>query len=357
MSTNNVKDQGKNLSKTMNGAVLVSKNVQMILLQQDITLSALPNLPAHQQAARAHAKKWDDIWKAILSTTSEVIDFANTFDSSYQQLLTLTNTLENGTAAEKAKAKTDFLAVMNEVILATLKDKHTKATQVATNTETFYNQFLPDYHKFHSDFKTANKIITKDDDKLNNLAADLAKAKAKALGLEIGIMADAGLVPITVAGTYAAGPVGVIVGGILLVIEIGALVGMLIEYADAMKEVHSIQNKISDVTEEMTQLQGVETQITGLQNASLNIMQGAKSVENGWLTLSADMHALIKRAEGISPEDIAIIIKSELGGMNKDWQTVLEQTKKLQPDGGVIGHKTYKTADDMLQAITPKHQG
>ena len=357
MSTSKVKDQGKNVSKTMNGAVLVNKNVQMILIQQDIKLSALPNLPTHQQAARAHAKKWNDIWKAILSTTSELIDFAGTFNSSYKQLLTLTNTLENGTPAEKAKAKTDFLAVMNQVILATLKEKQKSAAQVATNTEKFYNLFLPDYNNFLSDFNVADKIIKKDDDRLNDLTAELVKAESVAHGLEIGILADAGLIPVTVASTYAAGPIGVIVGGIMLAIEIGALVGMLVEYADAMKKVHSIQNKITDVKAEMTQLQGVETQITGLQNASLNIMEGAKSVENGWLALSSDMQTLIKRAEGISPEQIAIIIRSELGCMNTDWQTVLEQTKKLQPDGGVIAHKTYKTADEMLQAITPKHQG
>ena len=294
MSTTKVKDQGKNVSTYMIGAVEVSKNVHMILLQQDIKLSVLPNLPAHQEAARAHAKKWDDIWKASLSTTSEIIDFANTFDSSYQKLLTLTNTLENGTAAEKAKAKTDFLAVMNEVILATLKDKHTKVSQVVTNIETFYNQFLPDYNNFLSDFETAENIMRKDDDKLNDLTADLAKAKAKALDLEKAIIGDASLVPLTVAATYDAGPVGIIVGGILAVIELGVLVGMLEEYADTKRKVHFLQNQISDVKEEMTLLQGVETQITGLQNASLKNMEGARSVENGWLALSDDMQNLIE---------------------------------------------------------------
>ena len=348
MITSKVKEQGNNVSKIMNGAVLVSKNVQMILLQQDITLSAFRYLTAHQEAARAHANKWEGVWTAILSTTSEIIDFAGTFNSSYQQLLTLTNTLENGTAAQKAKAKSIFLGVMNQVIFGTLIDKQITAAQIASNTEIFYNSFLPNYNSFLYDFSIAYNIIKLNDinDRLKDLAADLVKAKHKAWKLEIGIVADS--LPFTVAGTYAAGSVGVIVGGIMFPIEIGGLAGM---YADTMKEVHSIQNQLTEMKPEMTQLQGVETQITGLRNASLNIMEGARSVENGWLALASDMQTLIKQAEVISPEQIAFMIRSELGIMNKDWRDVLEQAKKLQPDGGVIGHKTYKTADYMLLAI------
>ena len=342
----------------MNGAVLVSKNVQMILLQQDISLSALCYLPAHQQAARAHANKWEDIWKTILSTTSQIIDFAKTFSASLQQIRKLDFALRFGTAEEKAIGKANFLSVVNQLILATLIDKQIIAAQIATNAEIYYKSFLPDYNSFLFDFNITYNIIKLNgiDDKLNNLSADLAKAKAKALRLEIAIMAEAGLTPFTIAGTYAAGPVGVIVGGIMLPIKIGAFAGMLVEYVDAIKEVHFIQNQITEINAEMTQLQGVETQITGLHNASRYIMEGAKSVENGWLALASEIQMLIKRAEGISPEEILVMIRSELGGMYSDWQTVQREIKKLQQDGRVIGHITYKTVDEMLLAITPKRR-
>ena len=357
MSTSKVKEQGNNVSKIMNGAVLVSKNVQMIFLQQDITLSVFRYFSGHQDAARAHADKWEGVWKAILFTTTEIIDFAETFSNSCQQIRTLAQILRTGTAEEKARAKTNVLTVMNQLILSTLKDKRIIAAQITSNAEIYYKSFLPGYNSFLYDSNIAYKImrINDIDHKMNNLSADLAKARAKALRLEIAILAEAGLTPFTVAGTYAAGSVGVIVGGIMLPIEIGALAGMLVEYADAIKEVHSIQHQITEMKAEMTHLHEVETQITGLHNASLYVMEGAKSVENGWLALASEIQMLIKRAEGISPEELVVMIGSELATMNKDWQDVIEQTKKLQPAGGVIGHITYKTVDEMLLAITPKH--
>ena len=358
MSTSTVKEQGKNASKLVNCAVLARKNVQMIFLQQNITLSVFRYFSGHQDAARAHANKWEGVWKAILFTTTEIIDFAETFNNSYQQIRSLAQILRTGTAEEKARAKTNVLTVMNQLILGTLKDKRIIAAQIATNAEIYYKSFLPGYNSFLYDSSIAYKImrINDIDDKLNNLSADLAKAKAKALKLEITIMADSRIMPYTIAGTYAAGPVGVIVGGIMLPVEIGGLAGMLIEYADAIKEIYSLQYQITEMKAEMTHLHEVETQITGLHNASLYIVEGAKSVENGWLALYSEMQMLIKRAEGISPEELVVMIGSELATMSKDWQDVIQQTKRLQPIGGVIGHITYKTADEMLLAITPRHR-
>ena len=355
-TTSTVKEQGKNVSKIVNSAVLARKNVQMIFLQQAITLSAFRYFSGHQDAARAHANKWEGVWKAILFTTTEIIDFAETFSNSYQQIRALAQILRTGTAEEKARAKTNVLTVMNQLILGTLKDKRIIAAQIVTNAEIYYKSFLPNYNSFLYDSNIAYKImrINDIDDKLNNLSADLAEAKAKALKLEIAIMAEAGITPYTIAGTYAAGPVGVIVGGIMYPIDIRGLAGMFIEYADAIKEINSIQYQITEMKAEMTHLHEVESQITGLHNASLYIVEGAKSVENGWLALYSEMQTLIKRAEGISPEELVVMIGSELAIMNKDWQDVIEPTRKLQPIGGAIGHITYKTVDDMLLAITPR---
>ena len=350
MADTKAKKQGQILKETMSQAIQVNKYVQMILTQSDIILKELPNLPTHQQAARTHAEKWEGIWFGILSTTSEIIDFAGVFDSSYQQLLKLTDRLEKGDET----AKTEFNAVMNDVVIKSLNDKIKSSSEVASKVTIFSDSFSPDYKSFQSDFITADQLITKDDEKLKSLKSDLASAKANALILEKAIGIDASLIPTTLSATYDAGPVGVIVGAILLSIEVGALVGMLVEYAETMKEVYSLQNKITDIKAELTQLHGIETQITGLENSSLAIKEGAKNIHAGWEAVIADMEKVVKDAEGITPQQLANVIKLELKGMAADWQVVMTIARNLQPSGGVIPHKTYKTVDEMLHAITPE---
>ena len=350
MADSKAKKQGQNLKETMSQSVQVNKYVQMILTQPDIILKELPNLPTHQQTARTHAEKWEGIWYGILSTTSEIIDFAGVFDSAYKELLKLTDRLEKG----DENAKKEFNAVMKDVVIKSLNDKIKSSSEVASKVATFSDSFAPDYKSFQSDFKTADQLITKDDEKLKSLKSDLAAAKARALILEKSIGIDASLIPTTLSATYDAGPVGVIVGGILLAIEVGALVGMLVEYAETMKEVYSLQNKITDIKAELTQLHGIENQITGLENSSLGIKEGANSIHAGWEEIIADMERVIKDAEGITPQQLAEIIKLELKGMAADWEVVMTIARNLQPSGGAIPHKSFKTVNEMLDAITPK---
>ena len=61
-------------------------------------------------------------------------------------------------------------------------------------------------------------------------------------------------------------------------------------------------------------------------------MTSSASVRDGWQTLVDDMNEFMKQMETISPQQIAIVIKSELGVAAKDWQDVLAMAQKLSLD-------------------------
>ena len=358
-STKAIENNGqqlKNIKKTMSFAAQVQKNVNTILAQSDITLKAIPNLPKHQQTARDHAKAWDDVWKGVLFTTSEFISYAHSFNESYSAMMEDVKTIKdpNSTPQAKEAARDDIESILSGVVLPKLKEKKLNATNQTAKIKKFHDSFQTAYSEFQADFATADKIITQDNQDLIKKKAKLAKAKAVAEGLEIGLGVDGGLLPITAAYTFAAGPIGVIVGGILLAIEIGALVGLLIEYANAMEKVNTIQSEITAEKQEVTQLTGVETQIKGLQNATVNIQQASQQIESCWETLEGDMKEVIQNVGDVSPDKAASVVEIQLKAVNDTWQTILADVEKLRPVDGKIPSKTYANAAEFLKAVRPK---
>lgn len=144
--------QGENQKNAIAGAVLVTQNARLIIEQQAIaTIKEIPSLPDHQQAAKVQSKEWlDNIWPLIIQTTADIIDYANTFQSAYEQLLTLVPKL-------KAGDKKDFIQVLKVVLLQNLQEKKTSSTTIADKIKAFHDNFQPLYGEFLSDFKAAMK--------------------------------------------------------------------------------------------------------------------------------------------------------------------------------------------------------
>ena len=347
---------GKNLKANVSQATVITTNARAIIAQKDVVVKQIPHLPEHQKKARAHAKKWlDSIWPQIIDTTSSIIDFANTFDSAQQNMLELTKRLEKG----DEQAKKEFLAVLNEVLLKSLQQKLESSSKIASNVGSFHDEFQTDYEAFHSDFIEADKVITGDNVELKQKKARRDDALATAKKLQIAIQVDAAAMPVTAEVTLALSEtgVGLLIGGLIFLVEGGALIGMKIAYANAMDEVNSLTQEINQLNKEINSLKAVEHQISGLQDASKKIVVAAADVADSWRTLASEMGQLIKRVDSISPEQVAIVIKTELAAANKDWQVVLKLALKLQPSDGQIPHKTFKSMDAYVKALKAKPRG
>lgn len=355
MST--AKVQGQNQKDTVAGATQVTKNVRLILLQEDIsTIKEIKNLPTHQKAAKGQSTEWvNDIWPLIIQTTTEIIDYANTFQSTYEGLLTLVPKLEKG----DKQAKDDFVQALQVVLIPNLQDKTKTAKSIADSIKIFHAKFEPLYHSFLEDFTQADKVLTKDKTDVIAIKADLAKWHVKALAYEITMTTMAVALPCTAAATVAwsATGVGLIVGGIIFVGELAVLGTMLGLYADARKKEDDLTNQLHTLEKQVAQLTAIEQQISSLQKYTETIVTTSANVADGWIALNQELEETVKCLETITPEDAAFIIKVDLSTANKDWKTVLDQAKVLQPNGGRLDEKIFKTSDDMLKVIKAQAAG
>lgn len=297
-STAAVKEQGHRLQVTVNGAIDVTVNVKIILEQPDVTIDKLPNFPAQLEKARTHAKVWmDDIIPQITLTIKDVTDYAEAFADAYKQLLGLVESLEKGSAKEK------FTSIINDVLVSRLKKSLTNATKIAKDIGTFHDSFLPDYSNFQKDFQVIKGIVNETNNEIESLKTKKAQTEALAQQL-LQMSTEMPENPGLEAGYYS-------------------------QFIAAKEEADKIGKQIDEKQSYVNKLTKVETEINTMEKSSMDVMNASASVRNGWQTLIDDMNEFMKRIEAISPQQIAIIIKSELGAAAKDWQDVLEMAQKL----------------------------
>ena len=129
------------------------------------------------------------------------------------------------------------------------------------------------------------------------------------------------------------------------------ILAALIAYSQAFDRYLDDTNKIIDLKIEVAQLQLIEDQITGLENCTSSVVDASSNVESGWLALADDMNQMIATLANTTPNQVASLIMTELDAANKEWGVVLNQAKALQPTGGQLESKEFKTPNDMIKAI------
>ena len=348
--------QGKHLGDTMNAATRITMNANTILQQPDITLAELKNLPTHQSAARGHSNTWlKNVWPSIIDVTADIIDYANTFDSSYQSLLGLVDKLKSGDEG----AKKEFIQVLNEILLPALKEKKTKAAKVASDTASLKDAFMGDFNNFEKDFGAAQKAYLSQHGTLTELQGKFKAAKAKAHSLEIALIATA-----AAAGALlvAAAVVDVLTEGAATPYLVGGAVAGEVadaviaeQYSKAVEEMNKLQIQIKSIQNQLNYLNAVEKQIGGFEACISDTVTATQSVVDGWTGLTADLSEVIEQLNKITPQEAAILITVQLNTANKDWQIVLKQAKVLQPSGK-IPVKNFKGMESFIKAIS-REQG
>lgn len=212
------------------------------------------------------------------------------------------------------------------------------------------NLSVPDfnaYDEFKSDFEKAisgNMTV-----ELKQRISEMDQALMKAKELEIAIVVMPATVETAIA--FPEHGVGLLIGGLLFVGELGAYVVMEAKYADTFGKINSITKETDQLDQEVTQLKLVETRITGLHKTSMATVDSSSAVANGWITLDTEILELIKRIESISPQQAIIVIKTELEAAAKDYKVVLEQAKKLLPTCGQIPMQKFSSFDDYIKAL------
>jgi cell division septum initiation protein DivIVA len=348
-SLNLIARQGMSLKSAMGGAIAVTKSVNMILMQQDISIKEIPHLAEHQKAAKKQAKNWsDNVLHLIIETTTRVKHFARDFKITYETLTEdILPKLRNGDEDAKRQLVEDLSDLLKE-----MHAEKKEAANVASQITKFHDNFEPLYAKFKEDFITAQSLISKDDKELLRLTKEREDAKTKADRFEKALIALGAALPATAAAmaVFAASGVGLAIGGLIFLAELASLGPIIDKYIEAIEEVGDLSKRIDELNQELTHLHLIEDQISGLQSNTHVAVQASGYLDDGWYTLAQDMETVIGDLKKITPQQAADFIERELKISYEHWKRVYEEAKNLEPDGQ-IKFESYETFDQMITVM------
>lgn len=337
-------------------STVIQTYVQMILQQPDLKLDALPNLPAHQQTARVHGNNWNAaILPLMAKTDADIIDYANKFDSFYNDLVKYAKDLNNSDSRKK------FVEGL-KLLQNTIKKKDANVAQVVKDLSTFHTNLNTDYQNFESDVNTAAVKIEGDSGEIKSLS-DQLDAISDAMDKDIGMMAGGAVtivagVAMIVFGAISEIPSGgmstALIGGGVLVVSAGAVMETFgsADYSKQIDKQKSVKEKLAGIKIELVGLKGTKGQISNFVKALGNAIAAASSLQAAWGALDADLEELITALKDVNPDDGSWVL-DELDRAKKDWADALDQAKKLQPDGKVPT-KLYKNLQDAFKEMKPR---
>ena len=343
---------GDGMGATMNAATRITMYANVMLKQPDITLQELPNLPQHQQIARTHAETWlSTIWPEIIAVTKDIISYAQIFSTAYKELDGLVDRLKKG----DEKAKDHFKMLLTDVLLVGYQKAN--ISRVASMADTFRQTLDEDSKNFTSDSETAKLAYTREKGQLAQLQTEEEAAQAEVKTLHTELIAAAAALAALVAAMAAVSFFTFGIGSFALAAGIVAATAtenkLQAAYSAAVKNEYDLQVQIQQQQIELAKLNVVRNQLTGFFGGTTESAGAAQSVASGWDALGDDLNDLIKKLDKISPQEAAIVIRTQLSASHAEWEVVLKQARVLEPSAK-IPVKQYDSMDAFLKAITPK---
>lgn len=351
-----IKDKQVEVTKA---STVIQTYVSIILQQPDLELDALPNLSAHQKTARDHANNWNDTILPLMSKTdADIIDYANKFDSFYNDLVTYAKDIKT------PQSKKNLIEGL-KLLGTTIKQKNANVQVVVKDLSTFHANLNTDYQNFQSDVNQAAVKIEGDSGEIKALS-DQLDAIHDAMKKDIGLMAGGAVViaagvAMIAFGALAEIPSGgtstALIGGGVLVFSGGAVMETLAgtDYSSKIDDQRKVQEKLQGDKIELAGLKTTKHQLKGFVDGLENAIMAATSLEAAWQTLDADLEELITAINDVDPNIPSKWILDELNHAKLDWRVALDQAKKLQPDGKVPT-KLFKNLQDAFKQAKPPRQ-
>ena len=231
-------------------------------------------------------------------------------------------------------------------------------SRIASNTKIFQQNLDSDYKNFESDSEVAKRVYTKESGELAELQTKEEAAQHEVQGLQTAIIAAAATLAALVAAfaivsifSFGLGS-GAMAAGIVAATATEAVLSA--SYASAVQIEHSLQSQIQQEQHELASLNAVRNQlIGGFAGSTSKTTSAAQSVADGWSALGDDLDNLVQQLDHISPQEAAIVIRTQLCAAHADWEVVLAQAKVLEPSPQ-IPVKQYNDMESFLKDISPK---
>lgn len=288
------------LDGVVDAKTVVSYYCKSIIAQRDIKLTALENLPAHQNTARKHAQYWQErVEPRIQQCFTDTVNFSSAFLGKYDHLKSLIDQMKKGNQQAKDEFTTTIgtLTVQLGAVVGHAKD-------VTTTVGQFSQMLNQDTRNFKSDSEEAQAKIIADNGELKALQDQLDTIN-KAIDRDIGLIA----------------------GGIL---SIWVSVAAGIDLKKQKDAKHNVELKMAMERQELMALNAAKSHIDGLVESPVAVSSALTSLEGAWASLKNDLEEVTEELKGLSTPSAAAFLGPLLETAKKDWEVALDRAKQLQ---------------------------
>lgn len=287
-----VKDKQVELTKA---STVIQTYVSFILQQPDLKLDALQNLPTHQKTARGHANNWNStILPLISKTDADIIDYANKFDSFYNDLVRYAKDITNPQSKKKLIEGLNLLGL-------TIKQKDANVQAVVNDLGTFHENLETDSQNFQADVNKAAVKIKGDSGEIKALSNEL-DAIHDAMHKDIGLMAGGAAMVVAGIGMIVFGAISQIpsggastalIGGGVLVVSGGVMMETLggSDYSSQIDKQRKVEEQLAGDKIELAGLKTTKNQVKGFVDGLADAITAATSLKAAWQTLESDLRA------------------------------------------------------------------
>jgi len=312
-----------------------------------ITFSAanahvIADLPAHQTVARTNAETYfsgsTSVNAQIVSTLSDIIGFANMFDSRYQRLLALAGPDGNPTGTNLTTFNEGLQGLIN-----TITAKEGNCGTIITALTNFTTLIQGDERNFQSDeaiikatLDGENGAITQLQNSISSINTAINKDNAMIAGgaaMEIGGIL---MIVVGVAGEIETAGVStaLVVGGLAVVG--GGIAMQVLAGKDLSSKISQLQTDTTQLTTDLqisscliNASQNVTSIITSIENA----VTALNSLQSGWSSLKGDFQQIIDALNDGQGDVGTGWLLTDLASAKADWDDTLTLAISLQSNG------------------------
>lgn len=330
-------------------ALVVQNYAATVLTQPDLSLpDVLPNLPAHQQAARTHATNWrDTVQPQMIKTNTDIVDFANSFDSYYNPLMQLAVKIQqNPKDGPSIATFASGVAQLQALVAA----KQTSTTTVVNSLGSFQTDLAADARAFGADFNTAEATLAGKDGQIaalgNQIDAihtamdkDLAMIAGGSVAAVVGglMIAVGVLAEIETAGASTA----LVLGG-LAVLGTGAGVAIAggVDFAKQSSALGTAITTKTNLQQQYAATKQVNNIVQSLSTQAAAAVTAVGSLMTGWQTLGQEFVEFQGALSSATP-NLGFFLIAQLNTAKADWDDVAAQARKLLDYGNIaVGNAT-----------------
>lgn len=332
-------------------SVVIQAYCSSILRQNDVELDLMPSLPEEQETARKHAEQWfSSVLPGMISTNSDMMAFANKFNSFYDTLKSLADEVND---PQKKEELVQALTILRNSVSKT----HTQARKVELSLKDFHHSLNADYTTFQKSSSKAVAAYEGKNGEISEISGQIDSVQEKMHKL-LGVMAGGGVT--IVGGTIvifvgafaeietASISTGLIVSGIGMTIAgTSTEIGGGVEYGLAVHQLEQLKEKLAKDKQGLVAVKLVKGYLDGLVHQLSEVTTATHSLVNSWSELDDSMQKLINDLEK-NPDGLNL--KSILSVAKTDWENALSLAEQLQLSVGDLEIEQVSHIQDVIQA-------